>query len=176
VFTNDFKVKIKKVIFTQKGKSLSHKKYIIDILIYCHGTSDKFITESNKMLLRNYVLELSVSVGRKSEVLESIENNEGDLIILKNLFIDLLFFKECHQIESKMQQKLHFLNILFFDYLILETVFTKFFELDNDFNIKNIEEIIIKKKVFVFNSFIIIKNATNLFRLNLLQAFNLNYN
>jgi hypothetical protein len=45
VFTNDFKVKIKKVIFTQKGKSLSHKKYIIDILNYCHGRSDKFITE-----------------------------------------------------------------------------------------------------------------------------------
>jgi hypothetical protein len=35
--------------------------------------------------------------------------------------------------------------------------------------------IIVKKKDFVFNSFII-KNATNLFRLNLLQAFFLVYN
>ena len=134
--TCDFKVKIKKFIFSQKGKSPRHKKCILDILNYCHGRSDRFITESNKLLIRNYMSDISLSIGTKSEVVESIVNNEDDQIILKNLFIDLSLFKECNQIEPKRQQKLHFLNILFFDYLILKTVFTKFFELDNGFNIE----------------------------------------
>jgi hypothetical protein len=63
VFTNDFKVEIKKFIFSQKGKSLSRKKYTLDMLNYCHGRSDQLITESNKMLIRDYVSELSISLG-----------------------------------------------------------------------------------------------------------------
>ena len=67
-------------------------------------------------------------------------------LFLKNLFIDLSFFKECIQNKAK----LHFLNIrlsIFFDYLILKIVFTKFFELDNGFKIENIEEVPNKEEI-----------------------------
>ena len=56
---------------------------VIDILNYCHGRSDRFITDSNKLLIREYMSELSVRDGINSEVVESIENNEDDQIIFE---------------------------------------------------------------------------------------------
>ena len=73
--------------------------------------------------------------------MDSIENEDIDVDIMKNLFIDLSSMKPVHEHMEDVYQMMHYLTILFFDYIFLKTFFEVYFELDNGFDIKNIEEI-----------------------------------
>ena len=129
------------IYFSQKGRSTLQSQNILDILNYCFGKSDRFIVNRNKLLIKKYLQEIARIYIINLKTIDSIENEDIDVDIMKNLFIDLSSMKPGHELNEDVYHMVHYLTILFFDYIFLKTYFEKYFELEKGFDIKNIEEI-----------------------------------
>jgi hypothetical protein len=135
------KMKLEKIYFSQKGRCAFVSQNLLNIINYCFGKSDRFIVNRNKLLIRDYLQKIERTYKINLKTMDSIENEDTDVDIMKNLFIDLSSMKPGHELNEDVYQMVHYLTILFFDYIFLKTFFEKYFELDKDFDTKNIEEI-----------------------------------
>jgi len=84
------KYKLNKIYFTQKGKALKQNQKVFDIINYCLNKTDSFISKNNNEMILRYMRKIRINCESMFDnTINSILNNEIDMIILKNIYIDL---------------------------------------------------------------------------------------
>jgi hypothetical protein len=125
--SNVTKYILEKIYFSQKGSALQYNQKIEKIINF--KKCDQFISENNKLLLLDYILEIREDCDLSDNTINAILRKDNDIDILKNLFIDLKLVSSHKQLNQNIYQKLYYLIILFFDYMMLCDIFPNYFEI-----------------------------------------------
>jgi len=134
------KYKLNKIYFTQKGKALKQNQKVFDIINYCLNKTDSFISKNNNEMILRYMRKIRINCESMFDnTINSILNNEIDMSILKNIYIDLSSLSCYNQINDNSSQMIHYMMILFFDFISLREIFHRYFQLSDCFNIYSIE-------------------------------------
>ena len=91
----------KKYIFLERG--LQYNQSIDKIIKYIFKKCDQFISEKNKLLLLDYILEIREGCDLSDNTINAILHKDNDIDILKNLFIDLKLVSSHKQLNQNIR-------------------------------------------------------------------------
>ena len=129
---------LKKIYFSQKGKVPNQGEIIKDVLDYCYKGKRKFISKQIHELIFLYWDNFKLTNGLEMESNYLTNCGEFDDEILEYLFNDLASIKGVENLKDL--KKLHYLIIIVIDFLILKESLPKFFVIDSEFSVEEVEK------------------------------------